>query len=152
MQITPGLIGLSWAVVSALCLGIGTFFYKVSGKHLTASNTTFFYYLFSLVLAFFVWMTTPDRGEIQRSALIWPAMMAVFLCASVWTFSSATRAVDMSVASTIRGLSFVPTVLLSIAVFNEKPSLKTFIAMALVVIAVLLLGWDASERQSPPEN
>jgi len=144
----PSLLGLGWAIVSALCLGIGTFFYKVSGRHLSASNTTFFYYLFSLVLAFSVWVFTPDRGEVQRSALVWPALMALFLCASVWTFSSATRAIDMSVASTVRGLSFIPAVFLSMLVFHERPSLKTLIAMLLVAVAVVLLGWDASEHSA----
>jgi len=72
--------------------------------------------------------------------------MALFLCGSVWTFSSATRAIDMSAASTVRGLSFTPTVLLSMAVFHERPSVKTFVAMGLVMAAVLLLGWDAADH------
>lgn len=148
MQLTPPIIGLGWAIASALCLGVGTFLYKISGKHLSPSSTTFFYYLFSVVLAFFVWVFTPDRGEVQRSALVWPALMALFLCGSVWTFSSATRTIDMSVASTVRGLSFIPTVLLSMAVFHERPSMKTLIAMSLVATAVVLLGWDASETQT----
>jgi drug/metabolite transporter (DMT)-like permease len=147
MQLTPPVVGLGWAILSALCLGIGTFFYKFSGRHMSPSNTTFFYYLFSFCLGFFVWTLTPDRGHVNRSALIWPALMALFLWASVWTFSSATLAIDMSVASTVRGLSFIPTVLLSVVVFHERPSLKTFIAMGLVGAAVLLLGWDTSERQ-----
>jgi drug/metabolite transporter (DMT)-like permease len=152
MQLTPSATGLGWAIVSALCLGTGTFFYKISGRHLSPSNTTFFYYLFSLVLAFFVWIFTPDRGEVSRSALVWPALMALFLCSSVWTFSSATRAIDMSAASTVRGLSFIPTVLLSMAVFHERPSIKTFAAMALVMVAVLLLGWDAADQRGTEEK
>ena len=152
MQLTPAIIGLGWAIISALCLGTGAFFYKISGKYLTPSNTTFFYYLFSLVIAFIVWIFTPDRGSVSRSALIWPALMAWFLCASVWTFSSATRLVDMSTASTVRGLSFIPTVLLSMAIFHERPSTKTFIAMILVAAAVLLLGLDAAEGPTSEER
>lgn len=148
MQLTPSAIGLGWAILSAVCLGTGTFFYKISGRHLSPSNTTFFYYLFSLVLAFVVWVFTPDRGEVSRSALVWPALMAFFLCGSVWTFSSATLAIDMSAASTVRGLSFIPTVLLSMAVFHERPSIKTFVAMGLVMAAVLLLGWDAADHST----
>ncbi len=147
MQLTPSMVGFAWAVVSALCLGIGTFLYKISGRHLSPSNTTFFYYLFSLVLAFVVWLFTPERGEVERSSLVWPALMALFLCASVWTFSSATRAIDMSAASTVRALSFIPTVVLSMALFHERPSMKVLIAMGLIVAAVLLLGWDATEKE-----
>jgi uncharacterized membrane protein len=148
---SASITGLTWAIISALCLGIGTFFYKISGKYLSPANTTFFYYLFSLILAFFVWISTPDRGEINRSSLVWPALMALFLCANVWTFSYATRAIDMSAASTVRGLSFIPTVLLSMAIFNERPSMKSFLAMFLVAVAVLLLGWDASDRPGAEE-
>lgn len=144
MQITPSLVGFTWAIVSALCLGVGTFFYKISGRYLSASDTTFFYYLFSTILAFFAWLFASERGEVERSALVWPALMAVFLCLSVWSFSSATRILDMSAASTIRGLSFLPTVLLSVVVLHERPSLKTCMAMVLIALAVLLLGWDAS--------
>ena len=151
MQLTPSAIGLGWAILSAICLGTGTFFYKISGRHLSPSNTTFFYYLFSLALAFFVWISTPERGEVSRSALVWPALMALFLCGSVWTFSSATRAIDMSAASTVRGLSFIPTVLLSMAIFHERPSSKTFIAMGLVAAAVVLLGWDAAGQPATDE-
>jgi drug/metabolite transporter (DMT)-like permease len=147
MQATPAVSGFTWAVVSALCLGIGTFLYKTSGKHLSPSNVTFFYYLFSLLLAFVVWIFTPERGHVERAALVWPALMALFLSASVWAFSSATRTIDMSAASTIRGLSFIPTVLLSIAVYHERPSIKVMIAMGLVVAAVFLLGWDTAEKQ-----
>jgi drug/metabolite transporter (DMT)-like permease len=148
MQVTPSVVGFAWAVVSALCLGIGTFLYKISGRHLSPSNTTFFYYLFSLVLASVVWLFTPERGEVERSS----ALMALFLCASVWTFSSAARAIDMSAASTVRGLSFIPTVVLSMALFHERPSMKVLIAMGLIVAAVLLLGWDATEsRQTRAE-
>jgi drug/metabolite transporter (DMT)-like permease len=146
MQVTPSIYGLGWAILSAVCLGVGTFFYKVSGRYLSPSNTTFFYYLFSLLLAFVVWLASSERGEVQRSALVWPALMAFFLCASVWTFSNATRAIDMSAASTVRGLSFIPTVILSVVVFQERPSVKTLVAMFLVAAAVLLLGWDASEH------
>jgi multidrug transporter EmrE-like cation transporter len=78
--------------------------------------------------------------------------MALFLCGSVWTFSSATRVIDMSAASTVRGLSFIPTVLLSMAIFHERPSIKTFIAMSLVAAAVLLLGWDAADQPATDEK
>lgn len=145
LKFNPQLLGFGLAIVSAVCLGIGTFIYKLSGRNLSPSNTTFFYYLFSFLLAFVVWLATPNRGEITKNSLLWPALMALFLCASVWTFSSATRVLDMSTASTVRGLSFLPTVLLSMVIFQERPSAKSVIAMMLVAVAVILLGWDAAE-------
>jgi drug/metabolite transporter (DMT)-like permease len=32
------------------------------------------------------------------------------------------------------------------AVFHERPSVKTFVAMGLVMAAVFLLGWDAADH------
>lgn len=145
---TPTLVGFLWAVVSALCLGIGTFLYKISSQSLGASNTTFFYYLFSIVLATVVWIVTPGKEAIQKGALLWPALMAVFLCASVWTFSSAVRTIDMSVASTVRGLSFIPAIILALVLYGEKLTPKSIAAIVLVLCAILLLGYD-SARKSP---
>jgi drug/metabolite transporter (DMT)-like permease len=143
---SPTLIGVIWAIVSALCLGIGTFLYKISSSHLGASNTTFFYYLFSVVLASAVWFMTPEREPVEKANLIWPALMALFLCASVWTFSSAVQTIDISVASTIRGVSFVPAVLLAVTFYGERLTPKTSIALLLMLGAVVLLGFDDAKR------
>jgi len=104
---SAALIGILWAGISALCLGVGTFLYRISSRTLGASDTTFYYYCFSVVLATAVWLLSAERSEtLDKSQLIWPALMALFLCASVWTFSSAVQTIDLSVASTIRGVSF----------------------------------------------
>lgn len=138
--------GILLAVISALCLGVGTFLYKISSQSLGVSNTTFFYYLFSVILASAVWLLSPGREVFNRSALIWPGLMAVFLCASVWTFSGAVKTIDVSVASTIRGLSFIPAVTLAFFLYGERLTPKTIAAIILVCIAVVLLGFDARTR------
>jgi|688.fasta_scaffold600023_2 uncharacterized membrane protein len=147
---SPALSGFLWAVVSALCLGIGTFLYKISSRSLGPSHTTFFYYLFSILLASVVWFLTPAKQAVDKSALLWPALMALFLCASVWTFSSAVRTIDISVASTVRGLSFVPAIILAFLLYGEKLTLKTVAAIILVTLAVVLLGLDTTKTPPPP--
>jgi drug/metabolite transporter (DMT)-like permease len=100
---SAALIGILWAVISALCLGVGTLLYRISSRTLGASGTTFYYYYycFSVVLATAVWLLSAERSEIlDKSQLIWPALMALFLCGSVLTFSSAVQTIDLSVAST----------------------------------------------------
>lgn len=142
-----GLIGMLWAVLSAICLGFGTFLYRISSRTLGASDTTFYYYCFSVVLATTVWLLSAERSEtLDKSQLIWPALMAVFICASVWTFSSAVQTIDLSVASTIRGVSFIPAVLLGIFFYGERLTPRTIVAIGLVAVAVVLVGTDATNK------
>jgi multidrug transporter EmrE-like cation transporter len=143
---SPALVGFLWAIVSALCLGTGTFLYKISSRSLGASNTTFFYYLFSIVIATAIWICTPGKEAVEKHTLVWPALMALFLCASVWTFSSAVRTIDMSVASTVRGLSFIPAVILALVLYGEKLTPKSIAAIVLVLCAILLLGFDTVKK------
>lgn len=141
------LIGFLWAVVSALCLGVGTFLYKISTRSLSPSDTTFYYYWCSALLATVVWLLSADRvAPIERGHLVWPALMAVFLCASVWTFSSAVQTIDISVASTIRGLSFIPAAVLGLIVYGERLTPKAILAILLMAGAVFLLGSDLVEQ------
>lgn len=147
VHMSPTLVGMSWAVASALCLGVGTFLYKMSSRSLGASDTTFFYYCFSVGLATIMWLFSAERTTaLDKSQLVWPALMAFFLCASVWTFSSAVQSIDISIASTVRGLSFVPAVVLGVMMYGERLTPRTVVAIVLVVAAVLLLGIDASEK------
>jgi len=143
---TPALTGFIWAIISALCLGVGTFLYKVSARSLGASNTTFYYYLFSVVLATVVWFITPGKVDVNKQDLIWPALMAFFISASVWTFSSAVTTIDLSVASTVRALSFIPAIVLAFLLYDETISTKNIIAIILIIIAMFLLGIDAANR------
>ena len=142
----PTLIGFAWAILSALLLGTGTFLYKISSRALGASNTTFFYYLFSMALAALVWVVSSGKETVHKPALLWPALMALFLSASVWTFSSAVRTLDMSTASTIRGLSFIPAVVLAIAFYGERPGPRTVVAICMIIVAVVLLGFETAGK------
>ena len=139
-------IGFFWATISALCLGAGTFLYKISSKSIGAVNTTFYYYLFSIVIAFGLWIATPNKETFEKSALIWPALMAVLLCASVLTFSTSVKSIDMTVASTIRGLSLIPSVVLAFYLYGEKLNFRTSLAIILVICSVILLGWDSLQK------
>ena len=142
---SQNLIGFIFAVISAIALGTGTFFYKISSRSLGAGHTTFFYYLFSTLMVFAVWIFISSKEPVNRTALIWPGLMAFFLCISVWTFSSAVRSIDISTASTIRGLSFLPSVVLAFIFYGERLTPRGLIAIFLVTIAVILLGTEGSE-------
>lgn len=88
------------------------------------------------------------KETVNKAALAWPALMAFFLCASVWTFSSAVRTIDMSTASTIRALSFIPAVILAMTLYGERPGPKTIVAIFLIIGAVVLLGFETAGKAS----
>ena len=127
-----------------LFMGIGTFFYKKSTTTLGPIHTTFFYYFFSIILAASLWFSVRDKAPVEKEALLWPALMAFFLCASVWTFSYALKTLDVSVASTIRGLSFVATIALAVVFYREELAPKDMVAVLLAVGSVVLFGLKSS--------
>ena len=132
--------GLLFSLASMITMGISNYLYKRSTEVLGATNTTFFYYLFSGIIALFVWLLFREKQSFSSTDLFWPAILAVFLFSSVWTFNYALQFMDVSVATTIRSLGFVVTILLAIFISHEKLSTKDWLAVVLAVIAVSLFG------------
>ncbi len=132
--------GLLFSLASMITMGISNYLYKRSTEVLGATNTTFFYYLFSGIIALFVWLLFREKQPITSTDLFYPAILAVFLFSSVWTFNYALQFMDVSVATTIRSLGFVVTILLAIFISHEQLSTKDWLAVVLAVIAVSLLG------------
>lgn len=143
-MITPNITGFFFAILSMLCLGIGTFLYKQSTLELGPTHTMFFYYLFSIVLASLVWFLVADKPAVSKESLVWPALMALFLSSSVWTFSYALKTMEVSTASTIRGLSFLATLILAVLFYREELTLKDMVAVCFAVVAVVLFGLETT--------
>ena len=132
--------GLLFSLISMITMGISNYLYKRSTEVLGATNTTFFSYLFSVIIAMLIWFLFREKQSFSYADLFWPALLAVFLFISVWTFNYAVQFIDVSVATTIRSLGFVVTILLAIFISHEKLSTKDWIAVAFAVIAVSLFG------------
>ena len=132
--------GLLFSLVSMITMGISNYLYKRSTEALGATNTTFFSYLFSVIIAMLIWSLFGEKQPFSYADLFWPALLAVFLFISVWTFNYAVQFIDVSVATTIRSLGFVVTILLAIFISHEKLSTKDWIAVVFAVIAVSLFG------------
>ena len=135
--------GVILAVVSMAGLGISSLLYKQSTSVIGPVNTTFFYYLFSVLIAAVVWCLFREERSLAAAHLVWPALIAVFLFSSVLAFNHAVRYIDVSVASTIRSLSFAVTVGLALCFFKERLYLKDYLALGLAVVAVLIFGMEA---------
>ena len=132
--------GLIFSLLSMVTLGVSNYLYKRSTEFLGPTNTTFFYYMFSSVLAVIVWLLFREKERVTAPGLLWPALLAVFLFISVWTFNYAVQFIDVSVASTIRSLCFVITIFLAIFLSQEKLTTKDWIAVVFAVLALILFG------------
>jgi drug/metabolite transporter (DMT)-like permease len=134
------LSGLLLALLSMLTLGISTYLYKQSTAAIGPTNTTFFYYLFSLIIAVGVWIVFGEKQPFEKTALLWPALLAVFLFTSVWAFNYAVNVIDVSVAATLRSLSFLVTIVLAVSISHESLAPKDWVAAALAAVAIVLFG------------
>ena len=105
--------GLAFAIASMFFMGVSAFLYKRSTDALGATNTTFFYYLFSVVIASGVWLMFREKEPFTPSALIWPFIIAICLFLSVWFFNLSLLNLQVSAASTIRALFFIITAALA---------------------------------------
>ncbi len=137
--------GLLLALISMITMGISSYLYKHCTDILGPTNTTFFYYLFSLVIAIFVWILFREKQDFTRADLFWPALLAIFLFSSVLTFNYAVKFIDVSVATTIRSLGFVVTILLAVFISQERLTAKDWFAVVFAVIAVVLFGTESNK-------
>jgi drug/metabolite transporter (DMT)-like permease len=128
-------------------LGVANFYYKKSTQVLGPVNTTFYYYLFSFIIALTVWLAFREKefsikGSYQ--SLVWPLVIAIFLFASVLSFNYSIKNINVSVGSNIRSMSFLVTIGLAFLVYKETFAVKDYIAMVLALAAVTLFAYDGN--------
>lgn len=134
--------GFAFAVGSMILMGISTFLYKRSTDAIGATNTTFFYYLFSIIIATGIWLIFREKEPFSASALIWPLVIAICLFSSVWLFTLSLSHIQVSAASTVRALFFVVTVALAVIFAQERPGPLGVAGIGLAVFAIILIGLD----------
>jgi drug/metabolite transporter (DMT)-like permease len=132
--------GLLLAFGSMFFMGLSNFIYKKSTDAIGATNTTFYYYLFSFIIATIVWSLFREKADFPRTMLIWPFCIAVSLFSSVWMFNLSIREIDLSLAVTLRGLSFVVTLIIAIVVLKENPSPTGIAGIVLAICAAFLIS------------
>ncbi len=132
--------GFNLALCSMLFMGVSNYLYKRSTDAIGPTNTTFYYYAFSAIIAVFVWLAFREENTPTLAQLGWPLAVAVSLFLSVWTFNLALGSLDVSVASTIRGLFFLVTFALAVALSGEPLTARRLFATALALLAVVIYG------------
>lgn len=140
-------LGFIFATVSMVTLGVANFYYKKSTQVLGPVNTTFYYYLFSFIIALTVWLAFREKEfsiKASYQSLVWPLFIAIFLFASVLSFNYSIKNINVSVGSTIRSMSFLVTIGLAFLVYKETFAVKDYIAMVLALAAVTLFAYDGN--------
>lgn len=140
-------LGVILAIVSAISLGISNSLYKQSSEVLSPVQTTFYYYLFSALLATIVWFFYGESKPISTTNLIWPAAIAVFLFLSVLTFNLAIMHLSVSMGATIRALSFLVTVMIGVCWYRDQVSWQQGLAIVLSLVSILLVGIGNSNTE-----
>jgi len=133
-------MGILSAIISMIFAGISTYLYKRCSPLLGPTNTTFFYYLSGFVIASIVWVVAREKTPIFRGDLVWPFFTALSLFISIWTFNYSLQTTNVSIASPIRGMSFVITAFLAVWISSEKLYLKDYLAMALALISIIVFS------------
>lgn len=124
-------------VGSSIFLGISNIFFQKSTKAIGAENTTLWYYVFGAVIAAAYSFFKANAVEYSITDLRWAFFTASTLIVSVYLFNFAIEDAKISIASTIRSMSFVVTIVLSISLGQEALSLKHFVGILLAVGAVI---------------
>lgn len=133
-------MGILAAIVSMIFAGISAYLYKRCSPLLGPTNTTFFYYMSGFLIALFVWFFAREKSPIAAKDLIWPFFTALSLFVSIWTFNYSLQTTNVSIASPIRGMSFVVTAFLAVWISSEKLYLKDYLAMALALVSIIIFS------------
>ena len=136
--------GVLHALVSMIFTGIAIYLYKRC-LQLGPANTTFYYFACAAPLAFIYWICFREPVPFRLEQLAWPFVIAVFFIAAVLMYNSSIKTLPVSIAATIRSLSFTVTVFLGVAMSKEKLYLKDYAAIVLAVIAIAIFAYPSGE-------
>lgn len=125
-------------LISAISMGITTVLYKKSTATIGPVNTTFFYYIIGAIISTVVWLVFKDTGKIDIKDLIYPGLIALFLCLSILTFNLSLVHIKVSIAGTIRALSFVISAIIAVAILREQLGPKQILGIFFAVVSILL--------------
>lgn len=140
--------GISLVIFSAITLGISNSLYKHSSEVLSPVTTTFYYYVFSAILATAVWIYSGETKVINNRDLIWPALIAVFLFASVLSFNFAIMHLSISMGATIRAFSFLVTALIGIFFYKDSLSWQQVLAVIFSIASIILASMGKADSVS----
>lgn len=124
---------------SMIFLGVSNIFFQKSTQIIGPINTTWWYYIFGLLLSTVIYLVSEKPVITDYTAIKWPFFVALFLVMSVCLFNFALQKINVSIASTVRSLSFITTILLSFYFSEEVLSSRQLLGMVLGIGSILLM-------------
>lgn len=124
---------------SMVCLGISTLFFEKSTHTIGALNTTLWYYILGTLFAVTLYFFSKKTPISDVNNLKWVFLVTFFLFSSVYLFTLSLQKIDVSIAATIRALSFVVTILISFYFSHNAINFKQVIGILLGIGAIVCL-------------
>lgn len=126
-------------LISVLFLGISNIFFEKSVKHVGPINTTMWYYIFGLLLSSLFYFFIEKPVITNYTVLKWPFLVALFLVSSVFLFNISLQKINITIASTVRSLAFIITILLNFYLSKESLTSKQLLGMILGISSIILM-------------
>ncbi|MBM3256481.1 MAG: hypothetical protein FJZ04_03385 [Candidatus Moranbacteria bacterium] len=131
---------VSMAIIAMLGYGVTSIIYKIAGKDIDSVSMTFFTSLFIALFTFFIWYFTKDKHITSKG--IWYAGISGLIAAVAFVaFITSIQGGKVSIASTLRSLSFLVTSVIAIVFLAEKVPLTKILGIILAAVAAILLAF-----------
>jgi uncharacterized membrane protein len=140
-------MGVIYLVSSILAFGVLGASYKLSGRLKCNSRQVNLSFFAVSMVAMLAWVTMSGNLVAVKPAILLGSGMGLAAALAVAVFREACTKGKLSTSWTILQLSLVVPALASILYWHEKPSLRQYSGLALVLLAILLLGMDMGRKE-----
>jgi transporter family protein len=133
-----------WALLSAVFAALTAIFAKVGLEGVDSDFATWLRTLvIAAVLGLLIWQTNKwtNPWALPRGALVFLTLSALATGASWLCYFRALQMGRASQVAPVDKLSVVLVALFAVAFLGERPSLREWFAIGLVLVGVLLLAW-----------
>ncbi|MFN7731100.1 MAG: EamA family transporter [Pirellula sp.] len=133
-----------WALLSAVFAALTAIFAKVGLEGVDSDFATWLRTLvIAAVLGVLIWQTNKwtNPWGLPRGALVFLTLSALATGASWLCYFRALQMGRASQVAPVDKLSVVLVALFAVAFLGERPSLREWFAIGLVLVGVLLLAW-----------
>jgi transporter family protein len=126
------------AIAAMFGYGITAVIYKIASKSIDSVSLTLFTSALMTVTIFIFWLLTKQK-HITLKGFEYAGIAGIIAGLSFIAFITSIQLGKVSVASTLRGLSFLVTAIIAILFLAEKLTLAKALGVGFAAIAIILL-------------
>lgn len=104
---------------SIVCLGISNLLFKTSNNVMGAIHTTFYYYLFGILVSGVFLFLSGEKKPLSFFSLRYLVPLSILMVCSVYLYTKSLKEIPVSIASSVRLLAFLVSVIASIFFLKE---------------------------------